>query len=180
MAKVLLPLAEGFEEIEAVTIIDVLRRAEIEVVLASLEKKQVVGAHAIRIQAEIHIEDIKNISDFDMIVLPGGLPGAYNLQKNENVQKLIKEFNEAKKYVGAICAAPIALREAGVLEKYTCYPSFEEQIGKDGYTNSNNVISDKNIITSKGPATAMEFALEIVSQLISGDKSKQIRGELLL
>ncbi len=180
MAKVLLPLAEGFEEIEAVTIIDILRRAEIEVVLASLEKKQVTGAHGIKIQAETHIADIKGVEEFDMIVLPGGLPGAFNLQKDENVQRLLKEFDEKKKYIGAICAAPIALREAGVLKEYTCYPSFEENIGKEGYKDDKNVVQDDNITTSKGPATAMEFAVSLVEKLKSKESAEQLRKDLLL
>jgi len=180
MSKVLVPLAMGFEEIEAMTIIDVLRRADIDVVISGLGKKQVVGAHGVRVQADAHIEEMKS-SDFDMIVLPGGLPGAINLQKNETVQKLLKEFDAQNKYIGAICAAPIALQSAGVLkENYTCYPSFESNIREDGYGADKNVVSDKNILTSRGPATAMEFGLAIVTKLCGDDKSAEIKAQLLL
>ncbi|NOX15660.1 MAG: DJ-1/PfpI family protein [Epsilonproteobacteria bacterium] len=180
MSKVLVPLASGFEEIEAMSIIDILRRAEIEVVVAGLGKKQVVGAHGVKVQADVHIEDT-NSSNFDMIVLPGGLPGATNLQKDETVQKLLKEFDKQNKPIGAICAAPVALMSAGVLkENYTCYPSFETNIREKGYTANKDIVSDKNIITSRGPGTAMTFGLAIVSKLCGDEKSNEIRSQLLL
>ncbi len=180
MSKVLVPLAEGFEEIEALSIVDILRRADIDVVIAGLKKRQVVGAHGVRVQADAHIKEMKS-SDFDMIVLPGGLPGAINLQKDENVQKLLKDFDDNDKYIGAICAAPIALQSAGVLkESYTCYPSFESNIREEGYKADRNVVSDKNILTSRGPATAMEFALAIVAKLSGAGKSAEIKAQLLL
>ena len=180
MSKVLVPLATGFEEIEAVTIIDILRRADVDVVIAGLQKKQVVGAHGVRVQADAHIREMKS-SDFDMIVLPGGLPGAINLQKDEIVQKLLKDFDSQDKYIGAICAAPIALQSAGVLkDRYTCYPSFESNIREEGYESGDDVIVDANITTSRGPATAMKFALSIVSKLCGDAKSEDIKNQLLL
>ncbi len=180
MSKVLVPFATGFEEIEALTIVDILRRADIGVVIAGLDKKQVVGAHGVKVQSEAHIKDLKS-EDFDMIVLPGGLPGATNLQKDEAVQKLLKDFDAQNKYIGAICAAPIALQSAGVLkETYTCYPSFEANIREEGYTPEQNVVSDKNVITSRGPATAMEFALAIVAKLCGDEKSAEVKNQLLL
>ncbi|MDX1809028.1 MAG: DJ-1/PfpI family protein [Sulfurospirillaceae bacterium] len=180
MPKVLLPLANGFEEIEALSIVDVLRRANIEVVTAAIDKKQVIGAHNIRVQADTHILDVKS-TDFDMIVLPGGLPGATNLQKDENVKRLLQEFNNDKKYIGAICAAPIALKSAGVLKSaYTCYPSFEDNIGKDGYISDKDVVSDENVITSRGPATAMKFALVIVEKLCGEKLASDVKQQLLL
>ncbi len=180
MSKVLVPLAMGFEEIEAMTIIDILRRAEVEVVVAGLGKKQVTGAHDVKVQTDAHIEDM-NSSDFDMIVLPGGLPGATNLQKDKTVQKLLKEFDKQNKSIGAICAAPIALESAGVLkENYTCYPSFEANIREEGYSANQDVVSDGNIITSRGPGTAMAFGLAIVAKLCGDDKSTEIKSQLLL
>jgi 4-methyl-5(b-hydroxyethyl)-thiazole monophosphate biosynthesis len=180
MSKVLVPLATGFEEIEAMTIVDILRRADIDVLIAGLDKKQVVGAHGVKVQADAHIKEMKS-SDFDMIVLPGGLPGATNLQKDEDVQRLLKEFDTQDKYIGAICAAPIALQSAGVLkESYTCYPSFETNIKEEGYEADKNVVSDKNVLTSRGPATAMEFALAIVAKLCGDEKSAEIKAQLLL
>jgi len=180
MSKVLLPLATGFEEIEAVTIVDILRRADIDVVIAGLGKKQVVGAHGIKIQSDGHVEDMSS-SDFDMIVLPGGLPGAVNLQNDVTVQKLLKDFDSQNKYIGAICAAPIALQSAGVLkDDYTCYPSFEQNIREEGYKSDKDVVMDKNVITSRGPATAMKFALSIVAKLCGDTKSEEIKNQLLL
>ena len=179
MSKVLVPLASGFEEIEAMSIIDILRRADIDVVVAGLGKKQVVGAHGVKVQADAHIEDM-NSNEFDMIVLPGGLPGATNLQKDEHVQKLLKDFDKQNKSIGAICAAPIALESAGVLkENYTCYPSFEANIREEGYTASQDVVSDENIMTSRGPATAMAFGLAIVAKLCGDEKSSEIKSQLL-
>ena len=180
MSKVLVPLAIGFEEIEAMTIIDILRRAEVEVVVAGLGKKQVTGAHGVKVQADAHIEDMSSFN-FDMIVLPGGLPGATNLQKDKTVQRLLKEFDEQNKSIGAICAAPIALESAGVLkENYTCYPSFESNIREKGYSANQDVVSDENVITSRGPGTAMAFGLAIVAKLCGDDKSAEIKSQLLL
>ena len=180
MSKVLVPLANGFEEIEAMSIIDVLRRAQVEVVIAGLGKKQVCGAHGVKVQCDAHIEDMKS-SDFDMIVLPGGLPGATNLQKDESVQRLLKEFDDAKKQIGAICAAPVALQSAGVLkENYTCYPSFEANIKPEGYISNQDVVMDGNVITSRGPGTALVFALSIVGQLCGEEMRENVKSQLLL
>jgi len=180
VSKVLVPLANGFEEIEAMSIIDILRRAQVEVVIAGLGKKQVCGAHGVKVQCDAHIEDMKS-SDFDMIVLPGGLPGATNLQKDETVQRLLKEFDGAKKQIGAICAAPIALQSAGVLkENYTCYPSFEANIKSEGYISNQDVVMDGNVTTSRGPGTALVFALSIVGQLCGEDMRENVKSQLLL
>lgn len=165
MAKILVPIANGFEEIEAISIIDICRRAGIEVVTAGVENKILIGAHNIKIEMDSLITEISS-NDFDMIVLPGGLPNAFTLAEDKDVQRLLKEFKEKNKKLAAICAAPYALHTAGVLEEnYTCYPSFEKKIKDNGYQSNKNVVTDKNIITSRGPATAMEFALEIVKTL---------------
>ena len=150
MSKVLVPLAKGFEEIEAVSIIDILRRAEIEVLVASLHDNFLVkGANGIAIEANYHVENIK-AKDIDMIVLPGGWDGTYALADDENVQRILKEMDAKGKNIGAICAAPYALNKAGVLkEKYTCYPSVENEIKRDGYLgDSSMVVEDANIMTS--------------------------------
>ncbi|NPA60396.1 MAG: DJ-1/PfpI family protein [Epsilonproteobacteria bacterium] len=181
MCKVLVPLAKGFEEIEAVSIIDVLRRAEIEVIVASLDAVDLVkGANSIVIQADTEIKNI-NIDTLDMIVLPGGWDGTYALADDENVQAILKEMDKNGKNIGAICAAPFALNKAGVLKQnYTCYPSVEEQIREDGYKgDSAMVVEDSNVITSRGPATAICFALEIVKKLKGEDMYNMLRGGLL-
>jgi len=167
MSKVLVPLAGGFEEIEAVSIIDVLRRAEIEVLVASLSDEKIVqGANGICIQTDLHVKEC-SADTLDMVVLPGGWDGTYALADDANVQALLQEMDAKNKPIGAICAAPFALNKAGVLkENYTCYPSVEEQIRQEGYQGDKTmVVEDGNVMTSRGPATALCFALEIVKKL---------------
>lgn len=173
--KVLVPIAGGFEEIEAVTIIDVLRRAEIEVLVASLgEHSRVKGANGITLMSELNIRDIDS-DEIDMIVLPGGWDGTYALADDENVQRILKEMDAKGKNIAAICAAPFALHKAGVLkENFTCYPSAEEQIREEGYmADREMVVQDANVMTSRGPGTSLCFALEIVKKL-KGEEMYQI------
>lgn len=179
MIKVLVPLANGFEEIEAVTIIDILRRANIEVVTAALFKKNVVGAHGISIQADTHLDDINSL-EFSAIALPGGLPGAEHLAKSEKLKNILQEMDIDNKILAAICAAPWALANAGVLKKsYTCYPSFEKTVNHAGYNASVDVVSDQNIVTSRGPATAMMFTLELVKKLKGSEVYDLLKKDLL-
>jgi len=179
MAKVLVPLANGFEEIEAVTIIDVLRRGGIEVTTASLNSdEQVHGSNGITILANTLINYVV-ADEFDMIVLPGGIPGAEHLRDDTRVQELLKEFNEKNKKVGAICAAPIALYSAGVLkDEYTCYPGYEQVI-KGSEFKDKKVVESGNVLTSRGPGTAMCFALEIVKELVGVETYEQLKAGLL-
>lgn len=180
MPKIIVPISNGFEEIEAISVIDICRRANIEVKIAAVEELLTVGAHNIKIQADCKIEDI-NSDDFDMIVLPGGLPNAFTLAENNKVQSLLKEFKEKKKKIAAICAAPYALHKADVLnENFTCYPSFEEKIRLNGYHNNDSIVIDNDVITSRGPATAMVFALEIVNILCGEERYNQVKNGLLL
>ncbi len=179
MASVLVPLARGFEEIEAVSIVDVLRRGGIEVVTASLDEREVTGANGITIIANNKINNVV-AEEFDMIILPGGHDGAVALKENARVQTLLKEFDAQGKKVGAICAAPMALQEAGLIKnRYTCYPSYEKDIGVEKFTDAQNVVVDKNIITSRGPATAICFALEIVRELVGEESYKALKEGLL-
>lgn len=180
MKRVLLPLAEGFEEIEAINIIDVLRRGDIEVIIASLDAhKEVVGAHNITVLAEVQIKDV-DIQSLDMIVLPGGWGGTVALRDDANVQKILKEMDKEGKNIGAICAAPLALHKAGVLKhNYTCYPTIEEQIREDGFDNKKMVVEDGNVMTSRGPATAICFALQIIKKLQGSEKYSSVKSALL-
>jgi 4-methyl-5(b-hydroxyethyl)-thiazole monophosphate biosynthesis len=168
MATVLVPIAGGFEDLEAVALIDVMRRAEIEVIVAGVSELNVTGANGITIQTERLVEGI-TADDIDMIVLPGGWDGTYALADDDNVQNLLKAMDAKGKRIGAICAAPFALNKAGVLKQhYTCYPSVEEQIGRtDGYTTEQKVVEDGNVLTSRGPGTAICFGLEIVKRLVN-------------
>lgn len=179
--KVLVPLATGFEEIEAVSIIDVLRRAGIEVLVASLnEVSAVKGANGINILTDINIKDVK-VSELDMIALPGGWDGTHALADDKNVQNILKEMDSKGKNIAAICAAPYALHRAGVLKQnYTCYPSVEKEIREEGYIGDGTmVVEDGNVLTSRGPATAMCFALAIVKKLKGEETYKMVKGGLL-
>lgn len=179
MAKIIIAISNGFEEIEAISIIDICRRANIEVTIAATEDIQTAGANSIKIVADCLIDTI-NSSDFDMIVLPGGLPNAFNLAENEKVQSLLKEFKEQNKNIGAICAAPYALHKADVLnENFTCYPSFEKEIRENGYHEDDAIVIDGKVITSRGPATAMSFALEIVNILCGEETYTNVKNGLL-
>ncbi len=179
MASVLLPLAKGFEELEAVALIDVMRRGGIEVVVAYLDENLVLGANGITIQADTSIKDVI-FDDFDMMVLPGGVDGTYALAQNKKVLELLQEFKKTK-IVGAICAAPLVLKKAGVLgSSYTCYPGFKDEINHNGYRDDLKVVEDGNVLTSQGPGTAVCFGLAIVERLVGKETSKQIKDGMLL
>ncbi len=180
MSKVLVPLANGFEEIEAINIIDVLRRAKIEVLVASLDENSAVkGAHGVTVLSDMQIKDV-DVENLDMIVLPGGWGGTLALCDDETVQNILKIIDKKGKNIGAICAAPLALERAGVLKhNYTCYPSIEEQIRKEGFDETKMVVQDGNIMTSRGPATAICFALQIVKKLKGESVYKDVKGGLL-
>jgi len=179
MAKVCIPLATGFEDIEAITLIDVIRRGGIEVVTAGVGREIIESAHNVRVIADTTIDKV-SADEFDLVVLPGGLPGATNLAKSEEVKNLLRAMDEKGKYVGAICAAPIALKEAGVLkDTYTAYPGWESNIRKEGYISDQKVVEDKNVLTSKGPATAICFGLEIVKKFAGIETYNQLKAGLL-
>ncbi|MGQ1784076.1 MULTISPECIES: DJ-1 family glyoxalase III [unclassified Saccharicrinis] len=175
MKKVYIFLAEGFEEIEAITPIDVLRRAEIDVTTVSIsDKKEVTGAHNIIIIAD-RIFTESNFTDADLLVLPGGMPGTLNLNEHEALKELLVDFSNRGKLIGAICAAPLVLGEKGLLKgkNATCYPGFENQLIEAKHTGSPLEVAD-NIITAKGVGAAMKFALQLVSML----RGKEVAYEL--
>ena len=181
MPKVLVPIAEGFEEIEAICIIDVLRRGGIEVIMGSLDTAlSVKGAHGVIIQADRPITGLR-ADDLDMIVLPGGWGGTKALASDPSVQTLLKEMDAKGKNIGAICAAPFALNAAGVLkEGYTCYPGIEDEIDVAGFAGDKQaVVESANVMTSRGPGTAICFALAIVKKLVNKETSLKLRKNLL-
>ncbi len=178
--KVLVILADGFEEIEAVAPIDILRRAELDVVVAGLNGKIVTGSHGLRVEADTTLAAY--LDSPDAVVLPGGLPGAKNLDESESVKSLLTKMNQEKKLVGAICASPaFALTHSGILNgrKATCYPGFERQFSNTTTFLENRVVVDGNITTSRGPGSAIEFALSLVEQLAGKDKARLLKQALL-
>jgi 4-methyl-5(b-hydroxyethyl)-thiazole monophosphate biosynthesis len=179
MSNVLMPLANGFEEIEAISIIDVLRRGGVNVVTAAILEKEVIGANGVKVIADTLFDDIKG-SDFEAIILHGGNLGHQNLAKSERLLALLKDFDKDSKLIGAICAAPYVLAKADVLKKsYTCYPSTEIAIQKPGYIKDKNVVVEDNIFTSRGPATAIEFGIELLKKLKGNEIAETIRKALL-
>ncbi|MBV5320332.1 MAG: DJ-1/PfpI family protein [Sulfuricurvum sp.] len=181
MSCVLVSIAEGFEEIEAIAIIDVLRRADIEVIMGTLnEHLMVSGAHGITIHADRPVKGL-SVDELDMIVLPGGWRGTKALAADVNIQNLLKAMDAKGKAIGAICAAPYALEAAGVLkEGYTCYPGIEDELTTDGFVGDKHaVVESGNVMTSRGPGTAICFALAIVKKLSGNETYERLRGGLL-
>lgn len=181
MKKVLLFLADGFEEVEAFTVVDYLRRMGVEVNTVSItEDERVKGAHNIVVIADKLISQIKDIDQFDGVVVPGGIPGATNLRDDERVIHIVKSADEKKKLVAAICAGPIVLERAGIIrgKKVTSYPGFEDEL-KDVEYIEDNVVKDENIITSRGPALAVDFAIEIIRYLLGEEKVKELKEGIL-
>ncbi len=179
MKKVIVFFAEGFEEIEALTVVDVLRRAEVECDMCSLKDEFVEGAHGIVIKTDKNIQDIE-INSYDAVILPGGMPGANNLKENLRVIEIVKEFFANGKLVAAICAAPIVFEEAGITSgrSITSYPSFKDMLGNCIYK-EDEVVSDMNILTSRGPATALKFAYEILKKLGLENQSEELKDSML-
>ena len=181
--KIIIPLAEGFEETEAITIVDLLRRAQIEVVTFSLsDEKLVKGSHDIFVLADCSISEIKKIpkKDFSGIVLPGGLPGSEYLRDSDDIIDFLCYFNSENLLVAAICAAPIALGKAGVLKGVSacCYPGKEDQL-TDAIISNDGVCVDGNIITGKSLAFSIQFSLEIVKYLVNEETASGIAGKIL-
>ena len=177
----LLLLADGFEEIEALSFVDILRRAQIDVRTVSVTgEKTVTGSHKIGIYADLTYNEV----DFSVVngaVLPGGLPGTYNLAKSEFVKNLFIRLNGSKKLIGAICAAPYALAEFGILngKTATANPAFWDKLGNANVDKNSRVCVCDNVITSQGPGTAHEFALKFV-ELIKGEKiASELKNEML-
>ncbi len=178
--KTIILLATGFEEIEAVTVIDILRRAGIEVTIAGVDGSSVTGSHGITISADKRLSDLK--PDFDAVIIPGGMPGALHLHNSNEVNDFIKEMYAKNVLIAAICAAPaVVLAPLGILDNKTatCYPGDQVDFGKSTKYKNKPVVVDENIITSQGPGTAMEFAFSIVEKIIGKDAVKKLRERAL-
>ena len=156
--------ADGLEEIEGLTVVDLLRRADIPISIVSVTgNKMITGAHDIKIEADMLFEDV-DFSDVGMLVLPGGMPGTNHLKAHEGLRCLLQEFNTEGKYIAAICAAPSVLGQLNILagKRATCYPGFENQLSGALFS-EDNCVTDGKIITSRGMGTAIDFAAEIIS-----------------
>jgi len=176
--KVMIPLAEGFEEIEAFSIIDVLRRAGIKVDTVGVVGTVIAGSHGVRVMVDKKITEA-NPDEYDAIVLPGGSPGYTNLSRSSKLLDIIKKLNYQDKLIAAICASPSILSKLGLLDnkKATIYPGMEKELP---YPRGERVVVDRNVITSQGPGTAIEFALKIVEKLVSKEKALQLRRDLVV
>ena len=180
MKKILVFLAEGFEEIEAITIIDIARRAEIDCKTVSVTgKKEVVGAHGVALMADM-LFDEKICMQADGLILPGGMPGTTNLQSHEGLTKALKSFYEQGKIIAAICAAPMVFGELGFLEKKkaTIYPGMQQHL-KGAVCSTEMVCQDGNVITSRAPGTAMAFGLKI-AEVLAGEKKAEEEKKALV
>lgn len=178
MKDVCIPLADGFEEIEAVTLIDVLRRAGLRVSTCGLRRLEVCGSHSIRLVADMLLEEAVS-STWDLVALPGGMPGATHLCEDARVGRLLTKALETGGWVGAICAAPIVLARFGLLEgrRATSYPGFADRMPGAIYC-EDRVVCDGKIITSRGPGTALEFALELVRLLAGAAQSEALKKQM--
>lgn len=180
--KVLVFLADGFEEVEALTVVDYLRRVEnIKVDTVSITNTlEVLGAHNIEVKADKMIDYLQDIELYDAVVIPGGMPGATNLRDHKDVIRIIKEIDQSGKLVAAICAGPIVLEKAKVItgKKVTSYPGFEKDLPNSNYK-EDDIVWDGNIITARGPAKAEDFAIEIVQYLVGSKAAHELKTNIL-
>lgn len=173
-------LATGFEEIEALTPCDLLRRAGVEVQFVGVNGLSVTGGHTITIQADVCIEDIK-AEDVQMLVLPGGLGGVQSLRESEKAMELIRAVSEQGNYVAAICAAPTILAELGLTDGHlaTCYPTMREQMGSAVLMPEAEAVQDGRIITGTSAGTAIAFSLQLITALCGREKAEQVADEIV-
>ena len=188
MANVLVALAEGFEEIEAISVIDVLRRADCNVIVAKVGFDNRIDDSSLVVKSQKGVQIVAdnllsavNYENLDGIVFPGGWIGTQNLIASSRLRTILESLNKKRKIIAAICAAPLMLFEHGILKEqvFTCYPRIESMIDNKNYKSDMNVVQDGNIITSKGPATAMEFAFYLADVFAGKQKAKEIQNEML-
>jgi len=181
MKTILVHFADGFEEIEALTPVDVLRRAGYNVIMVSVTGKQQVSSnHNIGVNTDMLFEDA-DYEQADVLIMPGGMPGAATLNAHEGLRIKIAEFNQAGKFLAAICAGPMVLGQLGILsgKTVTCYPGFEEHM-KGAKVTKNLVEKDGNIITGKGPGAAMKFAFTLVEILSGKGKADELKNKMMV
>ena len=181
MKKVFIFLADGFEEIEAIAPIDILRRAELDVVTVSIsDSKTVTGAHGIKVEADQLFTET-TFGENDYYVLPGGYDGMLNLSAHQGVNELLKKQHSEGKKLAAICASPSVLGKLGILEgkEAICYPGFEGKL-TGAVISKKSVVEDGNVITGKGPGVAVQFALKIVESLKGKETANQVAGGLMI
>jgi len=179
--RVLVPLAEGFEEIEATAILDVLRRAGVEVVLAGLRPGPTTGSHGITLVPDVSLDDVDPL-DFDMLVLPGGMPGTTHLMEDERVLAAVRALHGRGRTTAAVCAAPMVLARAGILGgvEVTAHPSVRAKLADAEVRDTPRVIRCGTVVTSQGPGTAIEFALELVRELADGAEAERLAEAMLV
>lgn len=179
MSDVYIFLADGFEEIEGLTVVDLLRRAGIDITMVSITgSKEITGAHNIKVIAD-ELFDETGYNNAKMLVLPGGMPGTTHLLEHKKLRELLLRHNSEDKMIAAICAAPSVLGMHGILEgkKATCYPGFEDKLIGANYTNE-KVVKDKNVITSKGLGTAIDFAASIIEHYQGKEAADRIKSSI--
>ena len=180
MAEVCVFLADGFEEIEGLTVVDLLRRAGVSTAMVGIQgKREVTGSHNIRVQADVLLEEL-DTADTALLVLPGGMPGTTSLGSCRQLTELLQQWNSQGKRIGAICAAPSVLGTLGILEgkKAVCYPGFEDKL-TGAKVLTERVITDGNVTTSRGMGTAIPFGLELISLLKGPQEAEKIRNSIL-
>jgi 4-methyl-5(b-hydroxyethyl)-thiazole monophosphate biosynthesis len=180
MAKVLVPLAEGCEELEAVTVIDLLRRANITVVTAGLEAGPVTASRGVVLMADKTLDEALQ-DDYEMVVLPGGGPGSDRLDADDRIRQLLIRMANSEKFTAAICAAPKVLKSAGLLDgkQATCYPGVIQAGDLPGLDTGQRVVQDGKVVTSRGPGTAMDFALQLIEILTDKNTRDQVEAGLV-
>lgn len=179
MPQVLIPLAQGCEEIEAVTVIDLLRRAGVAVVSASLTDAPVKASRGVMLLADTTLDQALQ-QNFDMVILPGGMPGSENLKNDARIIALLQKMAAQGRYLAAICAAPMALHAAGLLEgkRVTSFPGVLDKLPGSHHYVTDPVVVNGNIVTSRGPGTAMDFALTLIELLVGKPKRNQVEAQL--
>ena len=180
MKKAYLFLATGFEEVEALTVVDILRRGGVDCKTVSIMGDyDVTSSHVVTVRADLVFEE-QDLSDADMLIMPGGIPGTPNLKAHKGLEKLILQYKEKRKYLAAVCAAPTIYGEMGLLEdkNATCYPGMEEGLHGANYL-TNRVVCDGQFITSRGMGTCIDFGLMLLEKLTDKDNADEVAHKII-